>query len=228
MEDKKEVRPLKKFNLELAAEKLGLAGKSENTQHDILLQYQRDYGLVLKSDKKLDCYAQLKSYGYTTSVDSDGFTTRRASDSTFVVHTNQDVITLGPLSIVSPGLFEFESFSIDGAEMYSLDLDETYITPMTCDANDLYIEKADLELFLDTGVEEIPDYANPSSEFHAPELALAMKLHNALRVNNEGNPRLSMKDQTHFWFKNHYKGEKISGAKLGRLSTIISKGKQTP
>ena len=62
----------KKLNLEMIADEFKLTKLGKSSQIDAILQYQRDYGLILKSVSPLTCMAVSDHDELTASLDDDG------------------------------------------------------------------------------------------------------------------------------------------------------------
>ncbi len=218
-----------KLNLEMVAAELGLSHLSEQSRLEAILQYQRDYGLTLRSDEPLDSNTQLTGYDIQEWYEDDGTVTRLAIENdVHRITTRGETITLGPAYLTGPTELTFELFSIGEAEFYPVDHDGIYIIPLSCDAEDVYIDKEDLIDFLDQAGAEIPAYADPASEYYAPELALAIELHTALRVKKGGNPEQSLRDRVSRWLIRHHSERSSSDAQITRLAAVIGNGKRIP
>lgn len=218
-----------KLNLEMVASLLKLSHLSQESQLYAIVQYQRDHGLIIKSVEPLLTMAQKTSHGFYESIDpNDETITYMASEVSFEVQTDGHIITVGPLQIVAPSTLQFSQFSIDGIDMYPVDEDCIYLSTLTCNIGDLYVDKDDFEDFINEGIDKIPPYADPASEHYAPELALAIQLHDELRVQKRGNLGLNMKDRVHTWLKKRQPNIEISDAQLNRLATVIGAGKKLP
>lgn len=227
-----------KLNLEVVASVLGLSDLGHASQLDIILQHQRDRGLVLKSDQPMRCMAQLASDEvfpiYETIDDeecdeeSGTLVAIEASDTTFEVQTNGESITLGPLYPIDSSTVQFDEFSIDGVRLHPVDINGEYLVTGTCNVSDLYVDKDDLARFLQRDDNRLPLYADPTSEHYAPELALAVQLHQALRIEKQGNPNRSMEDRVSSWLQKNRGNETASGARVSRLAVIINEGKKLP
>jgi len=217
-----------KLTLEMAASELGLGHLSHNSQLFAIIQYQRDHGLIIKTNSPIDCMAQYASDDVYESSDEDGMRSYQASEYTFEVHTTGETITLGPLHIVTSTKLGFRQFSIDGTELYLVDEDSCELSGGAYEITALYIEREDLARFLADGVEGLPAYADPATDFYAPELVLAFQLHQALRVRNEINQNLNMEARVHMWLKKNNASSVVSDAQVRRLATIIGDGKKLP
>ena len=215
-----------KLNWEIVAADLGLSHLSKESQLDALMQYQRDQGLILVSDQPLSCMAQRCSSDVFVSEDSDGNQLVMASEYVFEVETNGDRISFGPLYLVDRAKVQFDKFIIDGIEMYPVTEDHIYLTTMTCEVDDLFVTKEELERFLIRGVDVKPPYADPSSEHYAPEMALVIELHKAIRINNEYSRFSNMEDKVHQWFRKNQPGKEIAPNRLKRFAAVIGDAKK--
>jgi hypothetical protein len=228
-----------KLNLEMVAAELGLLHLSEPSQLEAILQYQRDYGLILKSNSPLNGIGVLATQCYYDEYDPEsgndeerydyeGYPALICSGDTFRLETNGDTLILGPVYHTGLAKLTFNQFCFEGEYCCAVDNNEYFVVSISCDASDVYVSKDDLIGFLGEKRTEIPDYANPAGEHYAPELVLAIELHTALRVKNEGNQRHSMRDRVDLWLRKHHSGLSVSGARATRLAAIIGDAKKIP
>ena len=216
-----------RLNLEMVAAALGISELSEVSQLYSIAQYQSTHGLILKSQRPLSCNVQRVADGYEEHFDLDGKVILFSSGDTFPLDTAGKPIKLGPIHTINSTMVGFAYFNVDGEDLYLVDETGVFIRSGTCAVDDLYVDRADLADFLNGEFAAIPTYADPTSEFHAPELALAIKLHQALRVEKWGNPERSMHDRVYTWLRKNMEGTEPSDAMVRRLSTVIHNGKKS-
>lgn len=220
-----EFRP-SKLTIEQIAEQLGYGDKSALTQLRVVLELQHQHGLKLKSDQPLDTNAQLASDEYFASRDSEDMLWIQASENVFPVHTEGQPITLGPLHLVSRDKVSFNSFFLDETEYYVVDPGGMTLIAMNCDVDDLYADQVQIDQLKQGGLSALPPYADPESEYYAPELALAMELHTAIMIQGKSKPNLNRAQNVDLYLRRHYPDEIFEDAEIRRLSTVIGKKKR--
>tara|TARA_R110002073_G_scaffold160870_2_gene316488 strand:+ start:578 stop:1258 length:681 start_codon:yes stop_codon:yes gene_type:complete len=209
------------INLELAADTLGLSNLSIDAQIDTLIQHHNDSVLPFHSNLALDCMAQLASGGYEESRDG-GHLIASQTYRNFV--TYGEPLKLGKVHKAGIGDYELysDSLFIGGHEFYQVDDEVNHLTPFYWNISDLYIKRDEFLIFQGKGYKSLPSYADPESESYAPELALAVKLHKAIREDGyKSGSYSSVKDRADAWLR-HEIGS-FTDAKLKRMATIIGK-----
>jgi hypothetical protein len=207
--------------LALVAAELGLSRFHKIEQLDTLIQYQRDYGLVLSLSGYHQIPVQLTSEGFEETLDANGHLKRlcvgqpRWIDSTDGPVQLKTIRFIGETQVaVHSVIFERDEFSV---------VDETHMepAPYLCPLSDVYVDKEDLVAFRDKEIQSIPGWADPLSDQHAPELALAIKLHKALRVDGAYPNEKVMVNRVNSWVLEHMPGEELGAAQSERIATII-------
>ncbi len=215
-----------KLNLEMVAAELELSHLSPSSQIDTILYHHREGTLTLKSRVPIDCNAQEVSQGLEECYQSNGDLVLFSCGESRWIKTADEPTILGSAFRLKASHIITMTFIFEETEYYSLDDPGMHPESLSYSFEDIYVEKADLNVFLEKGAEEIPAYANPASEHFAPELALAVKLHRALRIENEGRPNLNMEANVDIWLRKNIPGGSVSDSQLKRLKAIIGNGKK--
>ena len=94
------------------------------------------------------------------------------------------------------------------------------LAPVSLSIDSFYFDKAE---FKESNKihQDLPPYLDPDNENYAPVLDLAIQLHQAIQIEKHGNQNLSRKDRVNSWFDKNMPDEKLSGARLNMLSTMI-------
>ena len=210
------------LNLEMVAVELGLNVYSVETQLKLIIQRQRNNGLKLQTNSLIDCKAQKVADGLEEDRDASGNLIFLSCGPEAHIDTSGSSHLLGK-AIASDNTFVASTFIFQDTEYYPLDQAGMHPVFLRYDWNDIYVDRIDLEKLLSDGIEDIPPYADPTSEHFAPELVLAMELHQALRIEKDGNIDRSMVDRVSSWLSRNRPDLKASDAIERRLATIIGK-----
>jgi hypothetical protein len=216
-----------KVPLQLAATNLKLSSLNEKIQILTILQYQREFRLPLNADLNEEIRVQKVSDGIDEHIDEHGNITLLSNGQDSLIRTAGKSCRLGQTTFCPSGLL-ISTMNIEGIDYYLLNTSGTEITPLCIPLSKIYIDKEDLATFINSGDNKLQPYSDPASEFYAPELDLAVRLHQLLRVQKEGNQNLNMKERAQICLRKHYPSLKLSDAKVARLATIIGDGKKHP
>jgi len=95
---------------------------------------------------------------------------------------------------------------------------------MEATKDSLRIDKQELERFindhLNNKAEKLPPYMDAGSDYYAKELDIAIKAHEAIFINKEGNLADSNSGRVATWLKKYYPEE--SGRFIDRITIVIS------
>ncbi len=98
-----------------------------------------------------------------------------------------------------------------GAEADGFDL-----KPIVLGFDDIYFERSDI-----SAIQDVPPYQDKSHEHYAPELDLAIQLHQAIYIEKYGNQDMSRENRISSWLNKYSKNKKFSEAAIKRLSVVI-------
>ena len=208
-------------SLEVAIEELGFSHFSHRSILDTLVENINKFGLRVKIEDPQypELSLQLKEHGYEEQVDDVRECVTLFSDGPFVdmadVQSDLVLLKVYRYGRTTLGAVEVEA---DGKAMYFADPANLCIVRPILDLNTLYIDKEDLEKF---SPDPRPSYADPNSEYYAPELALAVRLHEDIRVKNIAHHFTDMQDRITFVMQKHYKIQGNLGSTPLRLRTVI-------
>lgn len=214
------------LNLEMVAVRLGLTGLSESSQVETILHHQREGRIALKSKSIRNMQVQRVELGLCEEYHTDDHQTLLANGEGEWIDTGGRAITLGPAYLRHAGLLSTMTLVFEGQEYYLLDEPGMHPQTIRVDVNSVYVEEETLTRFLLGGAVTKPPYADPSSEHFAPELDLAMKLHQALRVEGWGNANMSLDDRLHLWIQENLRVGTLTPLHYKRLKAVIGDGKK--
>ncbi|RLA38788.1 MAG: hypothetical protein DRR42_28150 [Gammaproteobacteria bacterium] len=215
-----------KLNLEMVAAELDLPQFSMTSQLEAILHQQREGNLVLKSSVPIDCNAQETLDGLDEEYNANGDLLLLSRGKNAWIETRGKPHILGPACFSGDSLITIRSFTFEEKEYYPLDEPGMHPVWLSYNISDIYVERANLEDVVARGFEELPAYADPEGEHYAPELALAVRIHESLRVKNEVSPQLGMYDRVVKWLiKNQPEGA-ASADQIKRLSYVVGYGKR--
>lgn len=214
------------LNLEMVAVKLGLTDLSGASQLETILHHQREGKIALKSKSMRHMHVQKAEFGLCEEYHNDDHLILLTNGDGEWIDTGGRAIILGPAYVGPAGLLSTMTLVFEGQEYYLLDEPGMHPETIRVDAKDVYVEKEALTDFLSGGVRKIPSYADPASEHFAPELDLAMKLHQALRVEGQGNPNHNMETRVDLWLRKMMPNLRLSENQVRRLKAVIGDGRK--
>lgn len=214
------------LNLEMVAVKLGLTDLSGASQLETILHHQREGRIALKSKSMRHMHVQKAEFGLCEEYHNDDHLILLANGDGEWIDTGGRAITLGPAYVGPAGLLSTMTLVFEGQEYYLLDEPGMHPETIRVDVNSVYVERESLTNFLQVGAVRAPPYADPSSEHFAPELDLAMKLHQALRVEGWGNANMSLDDRLHLWIQENLRVGTLTPLHYKRLKAVIGDGKK--
>lgn len=213
------------LNLEMVATEMALVNMSPRSKIEVILYHQRNGKITLKADVATNYNVQETAAGLDGDYDSNGNLILLSGGKDFRIETYGRPIILGPAHLFDDALTA-STFTFEEKEYYPLDESGMHPLSLSFSINDVYVEKVDLEDFLERGPGDIPAYANPASEHFAPELALAVTIHKALRIEGKVNPHWNMVDRVHRWLVQNTPYEDQPKIRYERLATTIGDGKK--
>ncbi|MDO8860998.1 hypothetical protein Q6D67_04720 [Haliea sp. E1-2-M8] len=213
------------LNLEMVATEMALVNMSPRSKIEVILYHQRNGRIALKADVATNYNVHETAAGLDENYDSNGNVIVLSGGKDFWIETSGRPITLGPAHLIGDALI-VSTFTFEDKEYYPLDEPGMHPLSLSFSINDVYVDKVDLEDFLERGPGDIPAYADPASEHFAPELALAVTIHKALRMEGKINPRLNMVDRVDLWLRQNTPNKKPPEIRTKRLATIIGDGKK--
>ena len=107
-------------------------------------------------------------------------------------------------------------FEHDGQQYCGADSEGTHPEPIILGFDYIYFEKSEFDSYQD-----VPAYQDKNHEHYAPELDLAIQLHQAIIVDKYGKQAQSREERISSWLKTEYKKYGFSDAAVTRLSTLI-------
>ena len=214
-----------KLNLEMVAVMLGITEFSKEDQLEIILHNQRELGLPLKYHPTGTINAQLVSDGLEEDLDANGNLILFSCGPEVIIPNDGNPLTLGPAVLIGDLNISTFTFLCKGKEYYQLDAAGMHPQSIHLKLDTTYVDRGDLENFLNTEHEEVPTYANPESDHYAPELVLALKLHKALIVEKEGKINFGKEKRIASWLISNSPDTELSGALLKRFTAVIGKKK---
>lgn len=217
-----------KLSLELAAVELGLSNISRAEQHSIVRQYQRDFDLTIRLGGHHKFPGQMVSDGLGAIIDTNGNHVFLTQGDSFWFDSSTDEVALDHFLLIGDDRVLISSVIVKGVKYYVIDEPGMHPKAIGCDLQDVYIDKEDLVDFRDGEHRPDPVWADPSSDLWAPELALAVKLHKALRVDGGYSNKTVMIDRIVEWIKDHMPGEEVGGDQIKRIATVIGDARQQP
>lgn len=219
-----------KLNIETVAAELGLLGHEKTTQYYHILQFQRDYGLIIKLGGNIEFPAQKVADGVEEVVDEQGNHTLLTQGETHWINCIKDEVLLGSFRFLGESQLSVSSVHIDGTHYYVIDETQMFLDSLCCDLQDAYVEKEDFMDFLGGDFNQIPEWKNPRSDYYAPEMVLAEEAHRAIRIGRYLERIGNMESRTYAWLKERdpSKDERRLSNQAKRISTIIGKAKKTP
>jgi len=215
-----------KLSLELAAAELGLSAMGRAGQHDALYQYQRDFDLTIRLGGHHKFAGQMVSDGLDATIDTNGNQVFLTQGDTFWFDSSTDEVTLEHFLFLGDDCVLISSVVVKGIKYYVIDELGMHPRAIGCDLQDLYIDKEDLVDFRDGEHRTVPVWADPSSDKWAPELALAVKLHKALRVDGCYPNEKTVLKRVECWIRDHMPGEEVGGSQIERIASVIGNARQ--
>lgn len=216
----------KEPRLELVAAALDLDSRQETTQIETVFQFQRADGLQLYIPKGFEICCQLASAGFEEAGDPDGPTTFLSCGATHHFHTTTNLVQLGSCTLNPDYNVLVSSVFIEGTEYILLDETGMYLTPLQLRPADVFALRNELDTFIKRDLCDIPSYADPNSEHYAPELALALELHQKIRVERQLH-KGNTEDAVDLWLRKNRPDLNLSAASKERISRIINKNTLT-
>jgi hypothetical protein len=107
-------------------------------------------------------------------------------------------------------------FEHGGKPYCGSDNEGTNLKPIVLGFDDIYFNKSEVPTH-----QELPPYLDKEHEHYAPELDLAIQLHQAIFVEKYGNQGHQREDRVIKWLGENYKNHGFRDAKIKRLSSII-------
>jgi hypothetical protein len=107
-------------------------------------------------------------------------------------------------------------FEHGGKPYCGSDNEGTNLKPIVLGFDDIYFNKSQVQTH-----QELPPYLDKEHEHYAPELDLAIQLHQAIFVEKYGNQGHQREDRVIKWLSENYKNHGFRDAKIKRLSSII-------
>lgn len=223
----KRLLPLK-LNLSMAAAELGLSDFRLTDQLNTLLQYQRDYGLTIKLDGHYRFPAQPASDGLEEVTGDDGHVKLLTNGTTRWMDSATELVELGAFQFSGNSHVVIHSVFVDGVEYFTIDETQMETEALVCSLDELYVDKEDLIDFRDGELREIPTWANAASDQYAPELALAVKIHKALRGEGAYSNKKVMLDRVNNWLEEHMPDDGVGPYQAERIATMIGDASKQP
>ena len=211
--------------LDMAIDALGLSNYSARSQLETLVENINNQELPIKiSTNELKNFRlQPAKSGYDAIFDDSGEIDKMLSIAPTIWATDvQSDLTLIRTSQYMQTTLLVHEVEADGTIMYLVDDTDQFVVSSSVDLNQLYIERDDLENF---SPRSTPYYADPKSKHYAPELALAVRLHEDIRVLNKAPDERTMVDQVRVMLNTYDKTKKSSNM-VERLSSIIGRGQK--
>ncbi len=119
-------------------------------------------------------------------------------------------------------------FEHDGNQYCGTDNEGTNLKPIILKFDRVYFDETEFRTYQD-----VPAYQNKNHEHYAPELDLAIRLHQTIYMEKYGNQSQSREERVSSWLENvflqekensKHQGYEFSGATITRLSSVISDG----
>jgi hypothetical protein len=209
--------------LELVAVALGLNLFQEVTQIETLFQYQSLEGLKLYLPRGLSLRCQLASDGVDAQFDYDGEIDKVLScGPTLDFNTTNTLVQIGRCVLTQDYQLIVSSVWVNDVEYLLTDETGSFVESLPVTLRPVFALRDELKAFHRMETADLPSYADPTSEHYAPELALAIEMHQVLRVNSPEKPS-NMSQAVHRWLNKNKPELKASTALLNRLSSIINK-----
>lgn len=222
---KKRLLPLK-INLTMVASELGLSDLNQKTQLSTLLQYQQDYSLILRLSGRYKFPGQLVSDGLEEVIDSNGNTNLLTQGSTHWFDSQTDQIELRDLKFLEGSHLSVSSVRVEENDYYTINESQMHPESIRCDFQDVYVDKEEFVDFNEGEHKKIPGWGDPASDQYAPELGLAMQLHQALRIDGLYSNKNTMEDRVYDWIVDKRPDIDPSPTLVTRLSTVVGPGKK--
>lgn len=215
-----------KLWLDSVTKELGLSDLTHRTQIETLIENVNTHGLRLKmgvsafsgvrlqsKEQGIDHRIDHHSGVYTAcSVEPTQWATDICTELTLCHITRCDAATILAWEV-----------EVDGVRMYLVDGTAQFIISHGFDLENSYMDRDDLMNFRP---KTTPAYADPKSKYYAPELMLALRLHEDLRIKNSVPHFSNLDDRVFHMMQQFYRAHgKISSAS-GRLATVIGDGKK--
>lgn len=118
--------------------------------------------------------------------------------------------------VVEENKISFYRFEHEGKLYCGADNEGTHPKPIVLAFDEIYFEKSEFHSYQD-----VPAYQDKNHEYYAPELDLAIQLHQAIHIEKYGNQGQSRLERVSAWLIKDDSNLKISDAQLNRLSSII-------
>ena len=113
-------------------------------------------------------------------------------------------------------------FEHEGKQYCGADSEGTHPEPIILGFDYIYFEKSEFDSYQD-----VPAYQDKNHEHYAPELDLAIQLHQAICIDKYGNQAQKREDRISSWLNSEYDEYRFSDAAFHRLSAVIGDKKLT-
>jgi hypothetical protein len=213
--------------LELVAAALKLSQFEESTQIQTVFQHQTQSGLKLYLPRGLNIRCQLASAGVEEVHDHQGGVSKLLScGDSQDFNSTLTLIQVGRCDLTQDYNLNVSSIWGDGIEYLPTDETGMFLDPLLLPPANLFALRDELLAFIEKDIAAVPSYADPDSEHYAPELALALKLHQELIVTG-AQAHLSVEGRVSSWLdENAPENLSERGALTKRLAAVINNKKK--
>lgn len=210
----------------LIGDALSLSDRDLYTQVDTVLQHQAQSGLTLYLPRGLRFVAQLGTEVDPINRLGDGSVELMSRGEPRYLNTADEAIRIQRSCLQNSGNVFVHELVIGEDHYLPISEDQLFVKPLRIDPTRMFTKRDELLKFLNNGSLALPSYLDPSNDLFAPELALAIKLHQEL-VEQGRYSHLNVEDKVHHWLTVHRQDlSPLSAALVRRMSSIINPRKK--
>jgi len=118
---------------------------------------------------------------------------------------------------IEGGYVSVHTFEHDGKQYCGADDAGDHPRPVIVELDYIYFEKSEI-----LSAQDLPPYQDRNHEHYAPELDLAIQLHQAIFIDKYGKQAWTKEARVSHWLKANYGQFEFSDAGIKRLSAVIS------